>query len=400
MKFLCTLICGLLLIAETYATIRRVGFTDFPPITGIDYVSFYLAHQAATNGDTIYVYPGKTISRNGWPGTWNRAEITKRLIIVGKGNWLDSASTPRGNSALQATKGISYFGGAGSDPSQGIHFLSGSEGSVIMGFDGQGQYVVPFANNITIKSNFNLLIWLGNATIANLTVEKNYRVWFSGENSKNFTWTNMTIRNNFIYQFTLPDHSYTGSITNNTLAFDQTGAANGGDLALSYFNNFNSTLSYIYLRDGSWLFQDNLMIFYSNPNAANNVDHFLISGGNGSTFNNNVKLQSNNAGPWPGNGTGNISIPPSQVADIFEAFPAIANSSADGRYQLKANSPAKAGSAVRPTATIDAGMFGGLNPYRLSTIPSIPTIYSIGSPTGNTATGNSIQINISTRSNN
>lgn len=68
----------------------------------------------------------------------------------------------------------------------------------------------------------------------------------------------------------------------------------------------------------------------------------------------------------------------------------------DGKYALKAGSPA-IGAGV---SGIDAGIFGGATPYRLSGIPSVPTIYALTSPQGTTPVGNSVQINLSTRSNN
>ena len=60
---------------------------------------------------------------------------------------------------------------------------------------------------------------------------------------------------------------------------------------------------------------------------------------------------------------------------------------------LKPNSPAKgAGSGGT-----DIGMFGGVNPYVLSGIPSVPTFYQLTAPS-NTATTNPYVITFSVKS--
>jgi len=379
----------------SFARIHRVGFTDVPPVEGVDYTNFYAAHQAAANGDTIYVFPGKNLGGSEWPTSYNRPVITKKLIIVSKGNWLDTASTPRGNSGLQAGLSTAYFG------ADYVVFDRGSEGSVLMGFDANGNSVYINTDSITLKHNYNLGVRFGSKNInTNYTlIEGNYRIWFFVDNDDNIdnTWSNVTIRNNFIYYFQIPLKSYrNGIIENNTWAVDATSPNNGGDLVMSLTHNFNRTN--IFLRGGSWLFQNNLMIGYYNSNAASNNTELNITGTENTTFNYNVSIQNSSFNVWPGKGTGNIFIPIAQVANIFEAFPDISTSSADSRYRLKANSPAN--KANRPGSIADAGMYGGNTPYKLSTIPSIPTIYMINSPQGNNPTGNTLQINISTRSNN
>ncbi|MEO6453205.1 MAG: hypothetical protein ABIN97_03995 [Ginsengibacter sp.] len=393
MKFLITLTCVLLLTLTTNAKIRRVGFTDVPPVIGVDYTNFYLAYGEAANGDTVYVFPGKTLV-DGWPN--GNINIKKKLILISKGNWLDSSSSPKGNFGLQVSKGTAFF-------SANVTFYPESEGSVISGFDGQGYRVYIWASNITIKRNFNLLVFLDNFNISNLLVEGNYRVWFTGNPNVNNIYSNIQIKNNFIYQFQLPLKSYTGTIENNIWAFDRTltQAQNGGDIVMAYYSEFNSSTwvqSNINLQSGSWIFQNNLMVSYFNSNVANNRNIFVINGAENSTLNYNAALASYNFTAWPGTATGNIFIPLSQVNQIFAGFPAIGTKSADNRYLLAAGSPAN--NANRPGSVTDAGMFGGTKPYKLSTIPSIPTIYKISSPQGNNPIGNTIEIDFGTRSNN
>ena len=72
----------------------------------------------------------------------------------------------------------------------------------------------------------------------------------------------------------------------------------------------------------------------------------------------------------------------------------------DGRYQLKPGSPAIGAGEPINGVTPDAGAFGTADPYRLSGIPPIPTIYSLTVPASVPATATSINITFSTRSNN
>ena len=108
-----------------------------------------------------------------------------------------------------------------------------------------------------------------------------------------------------------------------------------------------------------------------------------------------MALQAGTAINW-GVGVGNVITPIANASNVFTAFPLIGTTSADARYQLKAGSPA----LTVGSGSTAIGMFAGNYPYKLSTIPAIPTIYSLTSPQGNNPPGNTIQINVSTRGNN
>ncbi|MEP7109327.1 MAG: hypothetical protein ABI760_15140 [Ferruginibacter sp.] len=371
------------------ARILRVGLTGIPPVTNVDYTYFYDAYASASNGDTIYVFPGNRLDGLGWTTSGQQPEIEKRLVIISKGNWLDDSAVPKGNSGLQASKGTATIGvGA-----QNLYFKPGSKGSVLMGFNcqnSQGGQIFLQDDSITIKRNYDCLIYFDNYSLKNLDIEGNYRVWFKGNNNVANVYSNIIIRNNFIYQLQLPQKKYSGLIANNTWAYDNTGAANGGFSTMSHPSSVN-------LNDGVWIFENNLFMSYTSS-VSNNSTYFLITNGENAVFNYNVALQSNNMSGWPGISTGNVFVAPGVLSTIVEGFPVIGTRSADNRYMLKAGSPAT--QAARTGSSADAGMFGGVFPYNLGNIPAIPTIYSISSPQGNTVTGTSIQINISTRSNN
>ncbi len=376
-KFALLFVIVLLGASVTDAKIRRVGFFA-SPISGTDYTSFDAASTAAVSGDTILMFPNTAVN-----GT-----ISKKLTIIGPGNWLDSTSTPKGNPRLQAFPGIATIGS--------ITFSTGSEGSVVMGMNGGTVYIN--ADNITIKRNREIFVYIAASnspnSISNLQVLQNYRVRIQNYYANNSSCTNMNISNNLITVFyTASGNTYNGNISNNVWAWDNTqntNSLNGGSTVLS--DNTN-----IELGAGAYLLQNNIFAAYSNAAAANNYNYFYFSNGGNSIFNYNLALQAGNgpAQTW-GAGTGNTITPVANAANIFTAFPLIGSSSADARFQLKAGSPAltagNGGTAI--------GMFTGNYPYKLSTIPTIPTIYILNSPQGNNPPGSSIQINLSTRGNN
>ncbi len=73
----------------------------------------------------------------------------------------------------------------------------------------------------------------------------------------------------------------------------------------------------------------------------------------------------------------------------------------DSRMMLKAGSPAiGAGVTVGTIVSPDCGAFGATDPYKLSGIPNIPTIYSLSAPTSIPSGTNSMNVTFSTRNNN
>ena len=376
-KFSFLFIIVLLIVVHADAKIRRVGFFG-SPVSGTDYTTVALAYAAAQSGDTILMFPSTSLS-----GT-----IAKKLTIIGPGSWLDPNSTPKGNANLQA------FAGTASISS--LIFDVGSDGSVLSGFNGGTVYIKD--NNITIKRNreIDLYVTFSNpaGTITNLQVIQNYRVSINQYYNNGSSSTNMNISNNLISYFSTPGgNTYSGNISNNVWAYDATQNANSANGGSSTFSNANG----IELGGGAYLLQNNIFISYTNVAAASNYNYFVFSNGGNSIFNYNLALQSSVAINW-GVGVNNVITPITNAPNIFTAFPIISTTSADARFQLKAGSPALV--ANRPGSTVDAGMFAGSYPYRLSTIPTIPTIYTLTSPQGNNPPGSTIQINVSTRGNN
>jgi hypothetical protein len=374
-KFSFLLVTVLLITLVADAKIRRVGFFG-TPVSGTDYSTFALAYTAAVAGDTILMFPSTALN-----GT-----IAKKLTLIGPGNWLDPNSTPKGNANLQAFAGTATIGSIIFDP--------GSDGSVLTGFNGGSIYIKD--NNITILRNNDIDLYITYlsplGSITNLQVRQNYRVSINQYYNNGSSSTNMNISNNLIKSFYTPSgNTYSGNISNNVWAYDATQATGGLNGGATTYSGSNG----IELGGGAYLLQNNIFLSYYNAVAASNYNYFIFSNGGNSIFNYNLGLQSATPINW-GTGIGNVITPIANAANVFTAFPLIGSTSADARYQLKAGSPALTiGAGGTPI-----GMFTGSYPYKLSGIPTIPTIYSLSSPQGNNPTGNTIQINLSTRGNN
>ncbi len=372
-KFLLLTAIAVAFTVSGNAAKRRVGFFG-PFVTNVDYSTFAAAYTAATAGDTILVFPGVTnISQT----------ISKKIIVIGPGDWLDPTSTPKGNANLQAYAGVATV--------SSFTFAAGSSGTVIAGLEGGSYYVED--NNITIMRNRGILIYLAITTLSysNLQILENYMVNISDGGATSSNVTNMNISNNLMYSFsTSPGNTYSGNISNNVWVYDATltAALDGGSSTMSYTGG-------IELGGGAYLLQNNIFESYTNSSAASNYNYFIFSNGGNSVFNYNLALQSATPINW-GVGTGNVITPIANASSIFAAFPAIGTTSADARYKLGASSPAATvGSGSKPI-----GMFAGTNTYKLGLIPSIPTIYQLSSPQGNNPTGSTITIDVSTRGNN
>lgn len=320
----------------SHATIRRVGYFG-PPVAGVDYATFQLAHDAASPNDTIMMHPGSSMEGN----------ISKALIIIGPGYFLNPAdATFPGNAGLQAnikSTSVDNF----------ISFQSGSSNTQIIGcsilylsFDDAS------LNNILVKrcfitsSNISVLF---NASANNVIFQQcvfNSSIFGVTGSLTNLNFLNCLFINGDI-QLSNPSYTTSGFINN------------------CIFNGSNSNLGL-----GEWL-------------VTNCISQGSITGTN-TVYNNNV-----GTGTQFPSGNGNQQNKP--WTNIFTL-----TGSADAQYTLKAGSPA-IGAGIGGT---NCGIFGGTAPYKLSGIPSVPTIYALSSPQGNTPTVNTVQINLSTRSNN
>ncbi len=77
----------------------------------------------------------------------------------------------------------------------------------------------------------------------------------------------------------------------------------------------------------------------------------------------------------------------------------MATGTADAQFQLSAGSLAAAAGEPISGVTPDAGIFGTADPYVLSGVPPVPTIYSLTVPPSVPASATSMTVVFSTRSN-
>ncbi len=240
-----------------------------------------------------------------------------------------------GNTGLQANSAVETTLGS-------VDFSPGSANSVVTGCYIGTTYVQT--SNITLKRNY-LYSWVYLYTGANnLTINGNY--FFYGITQYSSPQTGLSITNNLFvsgYGVTT-DASTTGTFENNTLI--------GGSINLYNFQINNNILS-------SVSFTPNNCVYFNN--ISNNA----------------------NVGTLNGNQS-NVTM----VNNVF-----VASGTTDGQYQLKAGGPG-IGTGF---SGVDCGAFGNVNPYKLSGIPSVPTIYSLTVPPTGTTT---INVTISTKSNN
>jgi len=243
-------------------------------------------------------------------------------------------SGANGNTGLQANSAVESSLGS-------VTFSTGSANSVVTGCT--ISYVYVQTDHITLKRNYLYIYVYLYAGANNLTLNGNYLYY--GISNQTSGLTGLVITNNIFtngYGITL-DATSTGLFENNT-----TYAA-----TVSLFN-----------------FQIDNNVFYGTTFTPNNSVYFNnISSGAIGTANGNIQ-----------NAT--------MVNNVL-----VASGTTDGQYQLKAGSPA-IGSGY---GGVDMGAFGNVNPYKLSGIPSVPTIYSLTVPAVGTT---NINVTVSTRSNN
>lgn len=321
-----------LLTAQTQAKIWTVD--NNPGNTAQDFTSASAAISSGSvaAGDTLHVQ-GSAISH----GTIN---LTKRLVITGPGYFLGENPNSQANLA-SATFGF-------------FSVNAGGAGSVL-----EGLYIT---GTLTISTN-------------NVVVRR-CRI-FPGGNS---TAINVS-----------------GSISNNTIAQCYIFTNNGSTQSMIVSGNATSTL---FLNNYIENTNAGIRVIDLDANSANtqitgNVIRGVLSLNNAVVTNNILRegipltltnVTSNNN---VCNGTQLAGV---QNVDMTTVF--VGTGSSDGKWQLKAGSPA-IGAGVGGT---DCGMFGGVSPYVLAGVPPIPAIYFFLSPNAGSATaGLPVQMKVKSR---
>ena len=304
--------CGIMtipLLSQSFRTYRVNNMLTQNTAAKI-YTTVQAAHDAAANGDTILV--------EGSPLDYGRLVLTKRLVIKGPGYFLDE------NPGLSANKLPATIG-------HEIIFENGSSGSVLMGIVyASGFYLSVIADNITIRRCSLLYLATDNGT-SNITISECYfKEGYYNSIGSNLV-NNLIVSNCIIKGSISLSTGSTGTFLNNIFTSQTIMIPTGFVMK----NNIIFTTE----KAGITLPALDAAVSYNMSIA----DHF-------GTANNNKA---------------NVSATALFVGDATE--------STDGRWQLKAGSPAIGGGE----GGIDCGAFGGPNPYILSGLPVGPTIYEL-----------------------
>lgn len=294
-----------------------------------DFSEIQDAIDAASPGDYIYIYP--SIYDNGFV-------LRKQLIIVGPGYFLGENNNTQINKLSAKIK-------------NDITISTNAEGSIITGLEVNGHTLIQNAKNIFIKRNHLTTLEITGSN--DIKVKQNY---INGDKEYSY---------NKNYTINVKLNSFDIIISNNYISNDK--CLGGSDWWWSLILESNSFVSV----------KNNVIYGHldcSNVNFENNIfrgtciNNYYEKFSNCS-FTNNIAYD----GTF-GNTNGNQASV--SMSSVF--LGASSNQSTDGQWQLKSSSPAKSAGING----VDCGMFGGSEPYILSGIPDIPTIYFFEAPDG------------------
>jgi hypothetical protein len=323
-----------LLISFLFSTVWHVN--NVPNMTA-NFSDLNTAANSPTvaDEDTIYVY-GSSL-------TYGDTSISRPLTIIGPGFFLNENMNLQSNITSAVVNSITLN--------------SGAEGSVIAGMRTvEGGYINVTCSNVVVQRNhiFRIMISASNTVvIQNYFISTDYYT-----NSVEISaGSNQIVANNFMY------HAY----YNVGRAF----WSNTGVSVQVYNNVIRGNCEF----RGAEVFNNIFAIPLSSSYLVFTLDA-------GSTLHHNVMENNIDWSPYAA-----LNIIDHSFSEIF-----VPSGTSDSQYQLNATSPALGG-GVNGT---DCGMFGGMDPYRLSGIPAIPTIYQFYAP----STGFTIPVQIRARSNN
>jgi hypothetical protein len=322
-----------------------------------DFTTVTNAISTAAAGDTLHIEPSSTV----YPGF----TLNKRLVIIGNGYFLSN------NSGLQANTLTSDFSGN----TILINNIS-ANGSVISGLV-VGTISLTNVSNITISHCLINSVQASSYAVAGvgITIKKCFigsmdsGNSFSGNGDVTFT-----IENNIFSSQVGQSNTTTITMRTTSRGLFRNNTVNSG-LNLVTLNNFYVSNNLFTVNTAQPLGGNNNII-RNNLNAGSGI---VNSGGNVNNLN-SVDMVATLVGPLTGTG------------------PA---ATGDSRFQLKSGSPAAAAGETIGTVTNPAcGAIGATDPYRLSGIPPVPSIYLLTVPGSVSPTATSMGITISTRSNN
>jgi hypothetical protein len=337
-------------IIHVNATIWRVNnnagvdadFTD---------LSAAVASSLVNNGDTIHIEPSST--------TYSNISLTKSLVIIGPGYFLDPENVVPDNPGLQADPRRVYISTMNLD--------AGAEGSKILG--------VSFGN-------LNFRDVTENVAIERCHIQYGISFSQSGNEYEDFSITKC------FFQDDISQNS--GVVSISKMRIEN-----------CIFSGNNSGIRLLKLTGNENVIRNNTIhgryLVVPNSYFANNIywHHYV---GYGFTYDfTNAVVKNNIFSPSP-------TLPPTATENLVSVNMATVfvqgDDSFDSYYHLvPGTSPAIGYGVTIAGYTPDIGAFGGPDAYRLSGIPPIPTIYLLTVP-NSVNPGDDLEVTFSTRNNN
>jgi hypothetical protein len=279
-----------------------------------------------------------TIYVEGSSTSYSNTTINKRLVIIGAGYFLSE------NTGLQANVNESWI--------SLISIDSLGSGSTLMGIRTGQVFTNSNPDNITI-SRCHLSISTNNSVVnsklSNWVISKS-QVGGLNFGSAAYVFENLQVVNCFI------------------------------NSSVNIASNINS------------LFRNNIFFNHVTLNNSYIANNIFLNFPTLAFTNCTVKYNFAQSNVLPAGNNNQNSIP---QATLFTL-----TGSTDDKYQLKTGSPAIGAGEPVNGITPDAGPFGTADPYRLSGIPPIPTIYALTVPASVPTSATTMTIKVSTRSNN
>lgn len=317
-----------------------------------DFTTFNAAIASASvlAGDTLYLEPSTTTYQTG------SITLTKRIVVVGPGYFLDPADvTFPANTGLQVATSESSLAF--------LRIGAGADGSKFLGVSFPGSIYFNAANHITFEKVFiNSGMYFESGINDSISFRKCF--FYSGNvmsDAAAATITNLVVENSIFYAgyyLTLNTPTGSGNILRNN----------------SMVGSYAFTLQNTYVANN--IFNVGSQCTFTNCTIKNNL--FQI------------------AQTLPGTAVGNqLNV------NMTNVFVGGTTGSLDSRAALKAGSPAiAAGLTIGAVVTPDCGAYGATDPYKLSGIPNIPSIYALTVPVSIPSGSTTMNVTFSTRNTN
>jgi len=322
---------------DVNAAVHRVNNTG----ADADFTNVQDAHDAASAGDSIYIEAS--------PTSYGTLTISKKIHVFGTGYFLAQNMNLQASVISSKLYSISLAAGSDETTIQGLYFDYG-------------------------------ILMVGNPSISDVIISRNAIV-----GGIYFTSTGL-IEDIFIL------HNYIIGTNNPLFSLRTEGLSNKNLIVMNNIFAYAGIYSRISLHaQTSAVFLNNIFNLYvvstSNCDYQNNI--WLQAAAGNPTLNSfSYNVATATQVPAGSNNQQNVNN-----ASIFVGYPTQGSYTSDNRFELLGGSPAEGAG----NGGVDCGVFGGTQPYILSGIPPIPTIYKFDSP--NVVTGN-FNITVSTRSNN